>query len=168
MAAERRLAIVRVFHLLGRATRKIAVAPREAALRARMALWVVLISALARVTSLSRAQWMATRGTGRRSGRRSATPAELGAAIDSVLGMELFVFRRSCWKRAMVLQRFLLLEGIDAKVNFGVQRGADGTVLGHAWLEHDGRALLEREAGSYVVTFTLPLTAASGSERSAG
>jgi hypothetical protein len=155
--------------VLGRAARQIVVAPREAALRARMAFWVVLIAALARLTSLPRAQRIASFRVRSRSARRaSATPAELGAAIDSVLGMDLFVFRRSCWKRAMVLQRFLSLNGIESRIHFGLQKTVDGTVHGHAWLEREGRPLLERDTGTYVVTFTLPLDAATGSERSPG
>jgi hypothetical protein len=162
-------AIGRAFLLLGRVTRKIIAEPREAALRARMAVWVVLISVLARRTSLPRAQRIASFGIRSRSaGRASFTPAQLGAAIDSVLGIDLFVFRRSCWKRAMVLQRFLSINGIESRLNFGVHKTVDGIVAGHAWLEHQGRALLESDAGMYVVTFTLPLQEATGRERSAG
>lgn len=96
------------------------------------------------------------------------TPEQLAAAIDGVLGIDLLVFRRSCWKRAMVLQRYLSLNGIDSRLRFGVQKAADGTVSGHAWLEHEGRPFLERDAGTYVVTFTLPPDGATGRERSAG
>jgi hypothetical protein len=77
-------------------------------------------------------------------------------AIDSVLSVDLFVFRPSCWKRAMVLHRFLSLHGIESRINFGVRKAVDGTVSGHAWLEHGGRALLENEVPAYVVTFALP------------
>jgi hypothetical protein len=132
-----------------------------------MACWVLVISALARLTSLPRAQRIASFGIGSPSARRrSATPDQLAAAIDGVLSMDLFVFRRSCWKRAMVLQRFLALNGIESRVHFGVRKAADGTVDGHAWLEHEGRMLLERETGTYVVTFTLPAEGAAGRERS--
>jgi len=141
--------------------------PRDAALRARMAFWVLVISVTARTTSLPRAQRIAAMGAGSRSGARpSWTPDELGAAIDGVLAMELFVFRPSCWKRAMVLQRFLALNGVESRVHFGVRRTAEGGVDGHAWLEHQGRRLLERDAGVYVVTFTLPVEGAAGRERS--
>src|SRR5262245_7895638 len=127
----------KVFLVLRLAARQLAVRPREAGLRARMAFWVVLMSALARFTSLPRAQRLASVRVRSRSARRASfTPAQLGAAIDSVLGIELFVFRRSCWKRAMVLQRFLSLNGIESRVNFGIQKTTDGTVSGHAWLEH--------------------------------
>ena len=164
------LSIGKVFLVLGLAARKVILAPRAAGLRARMACWVVLISGLARVTSLPRAQRIACFGLRSRSvDQASVTPAELGAAIDSVLGIDLFIFRRSCWKRAMVLQRFLSLNGIESRLNFGVQKTADGTVNGHAWLEYQGRRLLERDTtGTYIVTFTLPLQEATGRERSAG
>lgn len=162
-------AIGKVFLVLGLTARKLIVKPREAGLRARMAFWVVLISVLARLTSLPRAQRIASFGLRSTSAAGvSVTPAELGRAIDSVLGIDLFVFRRSCWKRAMVLQRFLSLNGIESRLNFGVQKAIDGTVNGHAWLEHQGRALLESDAGAYVVTFSLPLQGATGSDRSAG
>ena len=56
----------------------------------------------------------------------------------------------------MVLHRFLALNGIESRINFGVQKKPDGTVAGHAWLEHQGRPLLEDGAGTYSVTFSLP------------
>jgi hypothetical protein len=162
-------AVGRVLLVFGRTARKIVLEPREAVLLARMAFWVVLISALARLTSLPRAQRIASIGIRSRSAdRASVTPAELGTAIDSVLGIDLFVFRKSCWKRAMVLQRFLSLNGIESRLYFGVQQTVEGTVTGHAWLEHEGRRLLERDTGTYIVTFALPLQEATGRERSAG
>jgi Transglutaminase-like superfamily len=161
-------AIGKVFRVVGLTAKMIMLEPRAAVLRARMASWVALISVLARVTSLPRAQRLATVGIRSRSAdRASVTPAHLATAIDSVLSIDLFVFRRSCWKRALVLQRFLSLNGIESRVNFGLQETHDGTVSGHAWLEHQGRPFLERDTGTYVVTFTLPLQGAPGRERSA-
>lgn len=123
-----------------------------------MALWVVLISWLARLTSLPRVQKIASFKVRSTSVEDSSeTPAQLGRAIDSVLGIDLFVFRRSCWKRAVVLHRFLALNGIESQINFGLQKNTDGAVSGHAWLEHRGRPLLEDDAGTYIVTFSLPL-----------
>ena len=162
-------ALGKVVRVLRRTAGKIVLEPREAVLRARMASWVLLISVLARVTSLPRAQRIASAGIRTRpAGRATVTPAALGAAIDSVLGIDLFVFRPSCWKRAMVLQRFLSLNGIESRLYFGVQQTVEGTVTGHAWLEHQGRRLLERDTGTYIVTFALPLQEATGRERSAG
>lgn len=151
--------IGRIVRVLGLAARKVAVKPRESGLSARMALWVVVISALARVTSLPRLQKIAAfRARSRSIDARAETPAQLAAAIDGLLNIDLFVFRRSCWKRAMVLHRFLALDGIESRINFGVQRDSNGTLNGHAWLEHRGRPILEHDAGAYVVTFSLPVT----------
>lgn len=152
----------RIVLVLGLAARKIIVTPRESVLSARMALWVVLISGLARLTSLPRAQHIASfRIRPPSGGTGSTTPAQLGRAIDGVLGIDLFVFRRSCWKRAMVLHRFLALNGIESRINFGLRKAVDGTLDGHAWLEHEGRPLLEDGAGAYVVSFSLPLAPVS-------
>ena len=162
LTATNMATIGKVFLVLRLATRKIFLEPREFILRARMALWILLISLLARLTSLPRAQRIASfkvRSSPVKG--RTETPAELGRAIDSVLALDLLVFRPSCWKRAMVLQRFLGLNGIESQVKFGLQMDKDGTVSGHAWLEHQGRPLLEHETGSYVVTFSLPLGPAS-------
>ena len=71
--------------------------------------------------------------------------------------IDLFVFRRSCWKRAIVLHRFLALNGIESRINFGVRKESNGTLNGHAWLEHGGRPILEHDAGAYVVAFSLPV-----------
>jgi hypothetical protein len=139
------------------ATRRMIVNPHESVLNARVALWVVLITVLARLTSLPHVQKIASfkiRSTSVED--RSETPAQLGRAIDSVLGIDLFVFRRSCWKRALVLHRFLALNGIESEIKFGVRKEIDGTVTGHAWLEHQGRPVLEDDADAYIVTFSLP------------
>ena len=143
--------------LLGRVARKIVVDPRDSALSARLALWVVLVSVLARATSLPRAQRIASAGIRPRArADRDRTAAHLARTLDALLGLDLFVFRRSCWKRAMVLHRFLALDGIESRINFGVQTLAGGRLQGHAWLERDGRPFLENAAGGYVVTFSLP------------
>ena len=57
----------------------------------------------------------------------------------------------------MVLHRFLALNGIESRINFGLRKAVDGTLDGHARLEHEGRPLLEDGDGDYVVTFSLPL-----------
>lgn len=127
-----------------------------------MAFWVVLVSCLTRIMPLPRAQRLASvsvRATA--AADFPATLARLARTIDGLLGLDFLVFRRSCWKRALVLHRFLALHGIESRINFGLQRKADGAVLGHAWLEHQGRPLLEDDAGLYVVTFSLPRKPAS-------
>jgi hypothetical protein len=152
----------RVVVVLGLVGRKILVKPRESLLSARMALWVVLVSVLARLTSLPRAHRIASLDVRSPSAvDRDQTAAHLARTLDTLLSLDLFVFRRSCWKRAMVLHRFLALNGIESRINFGLQKREDGTVLGHAWLEREGRPLLEDDPGAYVVTFSLPRTIAA-------
>ena len=149
--------------------RTIAATPRVLALSARMAAWIVAVSILARITSLPRVQRIVScrlrsragvprRSAGRRRrARTDAYAAHLARTIDRLLCLDLFMFQRCCWKRALVLHRFLALRGIESRVMFGVRKDADGTMRGHAWLEHEGRPLLENDAaGDYVVTFSLP------------
>jgi hypothetical protein len=151
----------KVLALIRQGVRKAASHPREAFLSARMAIWIVLISGLAKVTSLPRTQKIAAfriRSISPPKNFEAAT--RLGRLIDSLLGMDLFVFRRSCWKRALVLHRFLSLNGIESQIRFGLRKST-GRVEGHAWLEHEGRPLLEDNAGEYVVTFSLPADSAA-------
>jgi hypothetical protein len=54
------------------------------------------------------------------------------------------------------LHRFLALNGIESEINFGVRKEIDGTVTAHAWLEHQGKPVLEDDADAYIVTFSLP------------
>src|SRR5262245_37843563 len=104
----------RVVRAAGRATRLLVVDPRDAALSARMAAWLVVVSGLARLTSLPRAHRLVS--TAVRSGSvadRAASAARLARALDRVLALDVFLFRRSCWRRAMVLHRYLALHGIE-------------------------------------------------------
>lgn len=150
--------IRKVLAVLGLAARKAAGHPRDALLSARMALWIVLISALAELTSLPRAQKIASyRVRNTLVADDSEAPAKLGQAIDSLLGIDLFVFRRSCWKRAMVLQRFLAMRGIESQIKFGLRKDSDGKIDGHAWLESGGQPLLKDNSADYIVTFSLPV-----------
>lgn len=131
-----------------------------------MALWVVLVSLLARVTSLPRAHQIASLGVRSRSAAGHAeTEAHLARTLDRLLRRDVLVFRPTCWKRAIVLQRFLALRGIESRVNFGLRKQADGRLQGHAWLERDGRPLLEHDLGAYIVTFSLPSTSEGADRR---
>lgn len=149
--------IRKILFVLAHGGRKIVAHPGEATLSVRMALWVVLISMLVRLTTLARAQKIASFKI--RSSpveHKSETPANLAQMIDSLLGIDLFIFRRSCWKRALVLHRYLALNGIESQISFGLRKESNGRMDGHAWLEHNGQPLLEDNAAKYVVTFSLP------------
>jgi len=153
--------VSRVARAIGRGTRLVAHDPHDAALSARMALWVILASVLARLMPLPLAhRLVSTRVRTRPIGASADVPATLARSVDRLLRLDIFMFRRSCWRRALVLHRFLALHGIDSRVNFGLKK-AGGELQGHAWLERDGQPFLEDDAGAYVVTFTLPRQPAS-------
>jgi hypothetical protein len=158
---------------LGLAARQCWRAPRQAAISLRLACWLLLVSLLARMVSLSRAQRFLSRraassGVARGAGPRDTasgassdpSPERLAQAIDAILRLDLPILRGGrCWKRALVLQRVLARQGVDCRVTFGVRRARDGALEGHAWLERDGRPFLEpkteMETETYAATFSL-------------
>lgn len=128
--------------------------PRSLLLSARMSAWIVLISIVARLVPLSTMFRLAE--TRRRWAPSALLPAEeIARRIDRVFHAGL-VKDGSCWKRAAVLRRYLLLNGIETEVVFGVRRESGGELAGHAWLEREGAPFLEREQPQYVVTFRHP------------
>lgn len=84
--------------------------------------------------------------------------ARVAQILDALLGADFFVFTPSCWKRSVVLYRYLARRGADARIRFGVRKEeADGGRLaGHAWIEVGGVPVLEKVAPDYRVTFTFP------------
>ena len=123
---------------------------RKLILAARIAAWIAFLSTIGRALSLQ-AMLRLTDTRRRAAGRVRAE--ELASLVDRVFRTD--ILHRSCWKRAAVLRRFLLLEGIETAVAFGVRQGAEG-LEGHAWLERDGKPFLEGKEPEYVVTFRYP------------
>jgi len=139
-----------------RVIRKILRDPRQSLLLIRMGGWVLLLSSLIKVQTLPRAmQFVSTRV---RPGRldEQETGLRLAQAADLLLAMNVFVYRPSCWKRAAILHRYLALNGIESRINFGMRKEIDGTLSGHAWLEKAGAPLLEPTPPNYRVTFSFP------------
>ncbi len=153
------LKAMRLLHLIARGSRKIILKPGESFLILRMALWVSLLSLLVKFRPLPRALELVaakpkpTANTGEIS---EETMNRLAGAIDLLLRTDLFVFKPICWKRAAVLHRYLTLSGINSRIVFGVRRGAQGEVDGHAWLESNGAPILETTAPNYKVTYAFP------------
>ena len=69
--------------------------------------------------------------------------------------MNRFVFRPLCWKRAILLRKFLAEQGHSSAVVFGV-RNESGRLTGHAWLESNGSSIYEAETPDYTVTYRFP------------
>ena len=133
---------------LARGARFAAREPLSALLLLRMAAWVAAASLLLKLMPFERAMVLITP---LRRGRAPAddpagTQARLSRLLDLLLATDFWLYTPTCWKRAPVLYRFLALEGISTRVVFGVRRKETGALDGHAWLEADGRLLLERIA----------------------
>src|SRR5688572_16487353 len=130
--------------------------PARAWLLTRMAGLIVVISVLARLLPLSRALPIVSTGVQRRSTNVDVEPVQLSPALDALLEADFFVFKPSCWKRATVLHRYLALAGGATTIRFGVRKDVDSELKGHAWLELDGKPILESSPPVYTVTYSFP------------
>ncbi len=139
------------------ATRFILRNPREALLMLRMAWWVAVLSVTARHYTLPRALQIVAGNQNRLKPSGSGrTQDELAGAIDLLLSADIFMFKPICWKRAAVLHRYLLRNGTPTRIIFGVRNDIGGKVDGHAWLEVNGKPILEKTPPEYVVTYSFP------------
>lgn len=100
--------------------------------------------------------------------RRPASPTipvwdvALAEWVDRVLAVLPPPWRKTCLKRALVLQYLIKRAGGSAALHVGVRRDAAGTLLAHAWLVRDGRAYLEpgtEQVDSFQVLATFPAAA---------
>ena len=140
--------------LISGISRKFVSRPGEALLLCRMAWWVAVLSVTARCYSLPRALQIVAGTENRKvSGQHQD---ELARAIDLLLSADVFIFKPICWKRAAVLHRYLSRSGITTRIIFGVRNETGGKVTGHAWLEANGRPILESAPPDYVVTYSFP------------
>jgi hypothetical protein len=131
--------------------------PGEAFLLVRMAAWVALLSFLIRLLPLPRVLSLiaGTRGD-RRPRNARMTQQRLAQLVDVLLGLDVLCFTPTCWKRAPVLHRYLALYGIKTRIVFGVRKEKEMPLVGHAWLEADGRPLLEASPPQYTPTYSFP------------
>lgn len=155
--AELTRQLLKAARLPKRAARLVLGEPRGALLALRMAYWVAAFSLLVKLLPLPRALRLAApRVRGVRPPNPSNVEDRLARALDSVLAADFLVFTPTCWKRAPVLHRYLALNGIETRVVFGVRRAGEDALSGHAWLEADGRAILETTEPDYFVTYRFP------------
>lgn len=148
-----------MFHIVSRAVKLIGSRPGRALLLLRMGLWVAILSLVVKLCSLPRALRIVSGSTAGKQSSGDSGEQELATAIDAVLGLNFLVFRPICWKRAAILHRFLSVRGKATTINFGLRKGAGGTLDGHAWLEADGHPILESTPSDYAVTYVFPSTA---------
>lgn len=122
----------------------------------RMAWWVAVLSITARCYSLPRALQIVAGNQTRKHARAATDGDELARAIDLLLSADVFIFKPICWKRAAVLHRYLSRSGVATRIVFGVRNETGGKVAGHAWLELNGKPILESAPPDYVVTYSFP------------
>jgi hypothetical protein len=147
----------RLVRLVIRGGLKLVRDPGESALILRMAAWVSILSLLVKFQTLPRALQMVSLSSPRHSRDPSIeTERRLVRAIDLLLGADLLMFKPICWKRAAILHRYLGLNGIATRIMFGMRKGADGELDGHAWLEIAGKPILESKVPNYKVTYAFP------------
>lgn len=121
-----------------------------------MAWWIVVLSVAARCYSLPRALQVVAGREKRKQPSEPFSQDELARGIDQLLSADILMFKPSCWKRAAVLHRYLLRNGINTRIVFGVRNENGGKMAGHAWLETDGNPILENSPPEYVVTYSFP------------
>ena len=140
-----------------RALRFLYLDPPAMILMLRMAAWIVTFSLMMRVLPLPRVLRLIT-PRHRRSSARDQTelPAKLAWSVDTLLKTNFLSLTPTCWKRAAILYRYLAINGIETRIMFGVRRDEDGALAGHAWLEDNGRPLLEATKPDYRVTYSFP------------
>jgi len=147
------------------AARKCLRHPGEAFLLFRMAWWIAFLSAATKFLSLPRAlELVSGRESKDRINSNDELPNQLARSIDLLLGADLLFLKPICWKRAAVLRRYLSHNGIPTQIVFGVRKETEGEVDGHAWLERDGKPLLEKKPPEYVVTYSFPCNSQYDSE----
>lgn len=142
--------IRRVAHFIGRK-------PGEAFLLLRMAVWVAMLSLLIKFLPLPRVlSLIAGTARARKCLNPHMTQQRLAQLVDALLGINVLCFTPTCWKRAPVLHRYLALYGIETRIIFGVRKGQETLLAGHAWLEADGRPFLEAVPPKYTQTYSFP------------
>ena len=152
-----RIARMRKFaRLISSLGRKFVSRPGEALLLCRMAWWVAVLSVTARCYSLPRALRIVAGSENTKHLQRGLNQEELARTIDLLLSADVLMFKPICWKRAAVLHRYLLRNGLPTRIVFGVRNETGGKVAGHAWLEANGQPILESAPPEYVVTYSFP------------
>jgi hypothetical protein len=128
--------------------------PSRALLALRMAGFLAFFCVAARTMPLPRALRMAGFRRPRRPAAVRRGVVQVGGVVDALLALDVWFVRPICWKRAVLLHRYLGAEGIDARIVLGVRN--DPEFGAHAWVEAGGRPLLERTEPRYRPIYSFP------------
>ena len=131
--------------------------PVEAFLLLRMAAWVVWLSLFIKFSTLPRViSFIAISPRRKKPEHPRLVQERLVQLVDALLELNVLCFTPICWKRALVLHRYLALYGIETRIIFGVRKEEKSLLAGHAWLESDGQPLFEASPPQYTPTYSFP------------
>jgi hypothetical protein len=116
--------------------------------------WVILLTVLIKIFSLQSVLQFST--TCPATTTPFIAPGRLVIMLDQLLSLNFLAFTPTCWKRAIILHRFLALQGLPTRIVFGVQRNEANKLSGHAWLEFQGQPFLEAQTPEFVPTCSFP------------
>lgn len=85
---------------------------------------------------------LATKQTGTRP--NPVTTQKITRYVDGALRLGHPLIRRECLTRTLSLYYFLIRNGLDLQVSFGMGK-MHGEFLGHCWLVQDGEPFLEKQ-----------------------
>lgn len=135
--------------------------PGRVWLMSRMAGAYLVVSVLARLLPLPKAFAFVSPRLGSPMGDRRKTDAIVNA-LDTLLTARLPLIHPQCWRRAVVLHRFLRHAGIDTAIVFGVRTDGTRMVEAHAWIERHGQPFAEAaDTATYQRVFEFPAGPAS-------
>ena len=130
--------------------------PGRVWLMSRMAVAYLAVSVLARLLPLPRAFALLSPRRGSRA-RDQRKVDSIVNALDTLLTARIPLIHPQCWRRAVVLQRFLRHAGIDTVIVFGVRTDGTRTVEAHAWVERAGQPFAEAaDTVAYQRVFEFP------------
>jgi hypothetical protein len=123
----------------------------------RMAFWVTVLSVLVKILPLPKVfRFIAPPLKATTPTDPQAVQEKLASLIDRLLSLDVFVFTPTCWKRAAILHRYLVLNGIRNRIIFGVRNAQEKLLEGHAWLEAGDEPILEKIAPQYKKIYAFP------------
>jgi hypothetical protein len=134
--------------------------PQAAGLVLRMGAWVIIVSLLIKICPLPRLLRLVTLHPRRSAEDHTIPPGELARLLDHLLRANVWVFTPTCWKRAIILHRYLALNGTATSIVFGVRQSSERILDGHSWLEIEGKPFLEASQPDHLVTYIFPEPAA--------
>jgi len=120
----------------------------------RVAGWILILPVMLRRYDLGE---MIRRITPRGATARYDTH-KLTVFVNWWLNRNVAMFEPTCFRRSLVLYRFMCESGEPVRIHYGIKNKSEGGNEGHSWLSIDGKpfGLDGESAGDYRETFSFP------------